>query len=67
MEVSDFILGDLTDSLLQRCDYHARKAEVARWNGQNTLLKRGIAFSPVKFGISFTLTHLNQAGALVQI
>ena len=67
MEVTDFILGDMTDSLLQRCDYHARKAEVARWNGQNTLLKRGIAFSPVKFGISFTLTHLNQAGALVQI
>lgn len=67
MEVTDFILGDLTDSLLQRCDYHARKAEVARCNGQNTLLKRGIAFSPVKFGISFTLTHLNQAGALVQI
>ena len=67
MEVTDFILGDMTDSLLKRCDYHARKAEVARWNGQNTLLKRGIAFSPVKFGISFTLTHLNQAGALVQI
>jgi xanthine dehydrogenase large subunit len=67
MEVTDFILGDMTDSLLQRCDYRARKAEVARWNGQNTLLKRGIAFSPVKFGISFTLTHLNQAGALVQI
>ena len=67
MEVTDFILGNMTDSLLQRCDYHARKAEVARWNGQNTLLKRGIAFSPVKFGISFTLTHLNQAGALVQI
>ena len=67
MEVTDFILGDMTGSLLQRCDYQARKAEVARWNGQNTLLKRGIAFSPVKFGISFTLTHLNQAGALVQI
>ena len=67
MEVTDFILGDMTDSLLQRCDYHARKAEVARCNGKNTLLKRGIAFSPVKFGISFTLTHLNQAGALVQI
>ena len=67
MEVTDFILGDMTDSLLKRCDYHARKAELARRNGQNTLLKRGIAFSPVKFGISFTLTHLNQAGALVQI
>ena len=43
MEVTDFILGDMTDSLLQRCDYHARKAEVAKWNAQNTLLKRGIA------------------------
>ena len=67
MEVTDFILGDMTESLLQRCDYHARKAEVARWNASHALLKRGIAFSPVKFGISFTLTHLNQAGALVQI
>jgi xanthine dehydrogenase large subunit len=67
MEVTDFILGDMTDSLLQRCDYQARKAEVARWNASHALLKRGIAFSPVKFGISFTLTHLNQAGALVQI
>jgi len=67
MEVTDFILGEMTDSLLQRCDYHARKTEIARWNAGNALLKRGIAFSPVKFGISFTLTHLNQAGALVQI
>ena len=67
MEVTDFILGDMTESLLQRCDYHARKTEVARWNARNALLKRGIAFSPMKFGISFTLTHLNQAGALVQI
>ena len=67
MEVTDFILGDMTDSLLQRCEYQARKAEVARWNASHALLKRGIAFSPVKFGISFTLTHLNQAGALVQI
>ena len=67
MEVTDFILGDMTDSLLQRCDFQARKAEVARWNASHALLKRGIAFSPVKFGISFTLTHLNQAGALVQI
>ena len=67
MDVTDFILGDMTESLLQRCDYHARKAEVARWNASHALLKRGIAFSPVKFGISFTLTHLNQAGALVQI
>ena len=65
MEVTDFILGDMTESLLQRCDYHARKTEVARWNARNALLKRGIAFSHGKFGISFTLTHLNQAGLLL--
>ena len=67
MEVTDFILGDMTHSLLKSSDYLARKSEVACWNADNLLLKRGIAFSPVKFGISFTLTHLNQAGALVQI
>ena len=67
MEVTDFILGKMTTTLLESSDYSERKAAVARWNTDNLLLKRGIAFSPVKFGISFTLTHLNQAGALVQI
>ena len=67
MAVTDFILGDMTAALLESSQYQTRKAEVARWNANNMLLKRGIAFSPLKFGISFTLTHLNQAGALVQI
>ena len=67
MAVTDFILGDMTAALLESSQYQTRKAEVSRWNANNLLLKRGIAFSPVKFGISFTLTHLNQAGALVQI
>ena len=40
---------------------------MARFNAANAVLKKGIAFSPVKFGISFTLTHLNQAGALVHV
>jgi CO/xanthine dehydrogenase Mo-binding subunit len=40
---------------------------VAEWNAANDILKRGIAVTPVKFGISFTLTHLNQAGALVHV
>jgi len=52
---------------LSDADYAARKQAVADWNGQNDILKKGIAFSPVKFGISFTLTHLNQAGALVHV
>lgn len=67
MDVTDFILHEMTDTLLARCDYHARRAAVAEWNAAHTILKKGIAFSPVKFGISFTLTHLNQAGALVHV
>jgi xanthine dehydrogenase large subunit len=67
MPVADFILDDLTEQLLQTSDYAARKEAVQAWNGKNKILKKGIAFSPVKFGISFTLTHLNQAGALVHV
>lgn len=67
MEVSDFELHEMTAQLLESADYAARKAEIADWNQGQTHLKRGLAFSPVKFGISFTLTHLNQAGALVHV
>ncbi|MFV1528708.1 MULTISPECIES: xanthine dehydrogenase molybdopterin binding subunit [unclassified Phaeobacter] len=67
MEVTDFELHGMTRQLLESADYAARKAEIAKWNAGNERLKRGIAFSPVKFGISFTLTHLNQAGALVHV
>jgi xanthine dehydrogenase large subunit len=67
MPVEDFILHELTAELLDTSDYATRKAEIAKWNAGNDRFKRGIAFSPVKFGISFTLTHLNQAGALVHV
>jgi len=67
MPVTDFILHEMTDTLLANADYTARRAAVAEWNAAHTTLKKGIAFSPVKFGISFTLTHLNQAGALVHV
>ena len=67
MPVEDFILHELTEELLNKSDYAARRQAVQAWNAENGILKRGIAFSPVKFGISFTLTHLNQAGALVHI
>ena len=50
-----------------RPDYRARRAEIAAFNAASPILKRGIALTPVKFGISFTLTHLNQAGALVHV
>ncbi len=67
MEVEDFILHGLLEQLAESSGYAARREAVAAWNARNPVLKRGIALSPVKFGISFTLTHLNQAGALVHV
>ena len=65
--VQDCIINALTDRLAQTSDYTARRAAIADWNATQPVLKRGIALTPVKFGISFTLTHLNQAGALVHV
>jgi xanthine dehydrogenase large subunit len=65
--VEDFVLSEMTDRLLVTSDYQARRAMVTAWNAENAVIKKGLAFSPVKFGISFTLTHLNQAGALVHV
>ncbi|SIS60043.1 xanthine dehydrogenase, molybdenum binding subunit apoprotein [Roseivivax lentus] len=67
MAVEDFVLGTMTGRLAESCDYAARRAAIAEWNAQSEVLKRGLALTPVKFGISFTLTHLNQAGALVHV
>lgn len=65
--VEDNLIHDLVARLERTSDYAARRAEIARWNGESPVLKRGIALTPVKFGISFNLTHLNQAGALVHV
>ena len=67
MEVEDFILHELLAELEKTSDYAARRKAVVAWNSNNPILKKGIALTPVKFGISFTLTHLNQAGALVHV
>ena len=67
MPVEDFIGDRLVARLEESSDYHARKAAIRDWNASSPILKRGIALSPVKFGISFTLTWLNQAGALVHV
>ncbi|MEO1577482.1 MAG: xanthine dehydrogenase molybdopterin binding subunit [Pseudomonadota bacterium] len=67
MAVEDFILHEMTDRLVDTSDFAARAQAVAAWNAENPVLKKGIALTPVKFGISFTLTHLNQAGALVHV
>ncbi|MCX7567341.1 xanthine dehydrogenase molybdopterin binding subunit [Sulfitobacter sp. F26169L] len=65
--VSDCIINALVTRLADSAAYAQRREEIARWNAQQPILKRGIALTPVKFGISFTLTHLNQAGALVHV
>ncbi len=65
--VPGFVLPDMVKQLETNADYETRRADIATWNAKNEVLKRGIALTPVKFGISFTLTHLNQAGALVNV
>ncbi|MCW3782841.1 xanthine dehydrogenase molybdopterin binding subunit [Defluviimonas salinarum] len=67
MPVEDFILNGLVAKLEETSGFASRKAAVDAWNAANPILKKGIALTPVKFGISFTLTHLNQAGALVHV
>ena len=67
MPVEDFVADQITADLMVRADYAARRAAIADWNRTSRVLKRGIALTPVKFGISFTLTFLNQAGALVHV
>jgi xanthine dehydrogenase large subunit len=67
MTVEDNILAPLIARLEQSSQYRARRAAIAEWNAQNPVIKRGLALTPVKFGISFTATFFNQAGALVHV
>jgi len=65
--VDDNILEELTDQLERSSNYSARREAVARFNQLSPVLKKGLALTPLKFGISFNVVHLNQAGALVHI
>jgi xanthine dehydrogenase large subunit len=67
MVVEDNVLPELLDDLLRTSDYRRRRQEVADFNAGSPVLKRGLALTPVKFGIAFTQTHLNQAGAIVHV
>src|SRR6185437_15004803 len=66
-EIEDNRIQRVWQELKQSSALEKRRAEIAKWNAAHPHRKRGIAMTPVKFGISFTLTHLNQAGALVLI
>ena len=65
--VEQHILPELVAQLEASSDYRTRRDEITAFNQQSPILKRGLALTPVKFGISFTAKHLNQAGALVLI
>ncbi|MBM7036037.1 xanthine dehydrogenase molybdopterin binding subunit [Vibrio ulleungensis] len=57
----------IIEQLEQSAIYRKRRLAIQQWNKTNPVLKKGLALTPVKFGISFTATHLNQAGALVHV
>ena len=67
MTLKDNVLPELIEELEQRSDYRKRRKKVARFNASSALVKRGLALTPVKFGISFTALSMNQAGALVHL
>ena len=67
MKVTDNILPELIEELETSSNYAERRQAVTQYNAENRILKRGLALTPVKFGISFTVTHLNQAGALLHV
>jgi xanthine dehydrogenase large subunit len=66
-KVEDNVIAALVDELEASSGYQARRAAVRAFNDANAILKKGLALTPVKFGISFNVPHLNQAGALVHV
>ena len=67
MQVEGNILQPLLSTLERSANYQQRREAIASWNQSSAVIKRGIALTPVKFGISFTATLFNQAGALVHV
>ncbi|MCW8925466.1 MAG: xanthine dehydrogenase molybdopterin binding subunit, partial [Xanthomonadales bacterium] len=65
--IEDNIIHELTDKLSRNANYEQRRAALREFNDKESVFRKGIALTPVKFGISFTNTMLNQAGALVHI
>jgi len=65
--VEDNVAPQLLAELVASSDYEARQREIDAYNAGSPVLKKGLALTPVKFGISFTTTHLNQAGALIHL
>ena len=67
MSVEDNVIHEMVDQLEQSSEYRRRREAIRAFNVSSPVLKKGIALTPVKFGISFNMVHYNQAGALVHI
>lgn len=67
MLVEHNLTKDILDKLTLSSDYWARRAAISQFNATSPIIKKGLAITPVKFGISFTAKHLNQAGALLHV
>ncbi|MDR7377460.1 xanthine dehydrogenase large subunit [Rhodoferax ferrireducens] len=67
MAVEDNILHPILSKIEQSAHYQERRKAISAWNAANPVIQRGISITPVKFGISFTATLFNQAGALVHV
>ncbi len=65
--VEDNVIHELIAELKETSEYRKRRAAIDEFNVDNEVLKKGLALTPVKFGIAFNVTHFNQAGALVHI
>ncbi len=66
-QIEQHIIAPLVDRLESNSDYRQRRQAIREFNSTSPVLKRGISLTPVKFGISFTVQHLNQAGALIHV
>ncbi|MBQ5941836.1 xanthine dehydrogenase molybdopterin binding subunit [Massilia sp. AB1] len=66
-EIVDNVIHELVAELEGSSEYRARRAAIQQFNAASPVLKKGLALTPVKFGIAFNVTHLNQAGALVHV
>ncbi len=67
MTVEDNVIHELVAELEMSSDYRQRRAATREFNATSSVLKKGLALTPVKFGISFNVVHYNQAGALVHV
>jgi len=67
MKIEDNVIQEIFSKLIKKSNYKKRYSKIKKFNLNNKFLKKGIAITPVKFGISFTTIHLNQAGALIHI